>query len=312
MNRDAPVAVEFGALGTTARVVVTRGAEIATARGELERVLDDVDAACSRFRVDSELMRVNRSPNQLCRVGSVFVEALDVALRAARLTNGHVDPTLGVAMRALGYDRDFTTLAKAGDASERVLPLPAAPDWTSVHLDREARTVRVPAGLELDLGATAKAYAADRAARLVHERVGGGVLVSLGGDVAVAGSGPHGGWAVRVTDDHRAGPAAPGETIAIDDGGIATSSTTARRWTRGDDELHHIIDPSTRQPAAGCWRTASVTARSCVDANTASTAAIVLGPKAPAWLSGLGLPARLVSVSGEVTRVGRWPEALVA
>ena len=97
------------------------------------------------------------------------------------------------------------------------------------------------------------------------------------------------------------------ETITIQSGGVATSSTTVRRWTRGGIVLHHIIDPATGLPAAGRWRTASIVAGTCVDANVAATAAIVMGDSAIEWLTAKGLPARLVDRDGIVHRVSGWP-----
>jgi thiamine biosynthesis lipoprotein len=170
--------------------------------------------------------------------------------------------------------------------------------------------VRIPSGIVLDLGATAKAWAADRGARAVWEAAGCGVLVGIGGDIATAGgvgSGPAGGWRIHVTDDHRSGPDAPGQTVAIADGGIATSSIAVRRWKRGGQTMHHIIDPSSGAPARGPWRTVSVAAADCTDANIAATAALVRGRRAPAWLDALGLPARLVAHDGVVLRIGDWP-----
>jgi thiamine biosynthesis lipoprotein len=162
--------------------------------------------------------------------------------------------------------------------------------------------------VELDLGATAKALAADRAARVASACVDAGVLVSLGGDIAVCGTHPSGGWPIRVSDDHAAHPDAPGAAVAITAGGLATSSTTVRRWRRAGQALHHILDPRTGLPAPVVWRTVSVAAGSCLDANIATTAAIVRGASAPRWLAGLGLPARLVALDGTVLRVGAWPE----
>jgi thiamine biosynthesis lipoprotein len=133
------------------------------------------------------------------------------------------------------------------------------------------------------------------------------VLVSLGGDIAVAGPAPAGGWRIRVTDDHAAGPGAPGQTVAITSGGLATSSTTVRAWPRDGQRMHHIVDPATGQPARGCWRTVSVAAGSCVDANAASTAAIVLGAAAAEWLRDRSLPARLVRQDGLVETTAGWP-----
>ena len=113
---------------------------------------------------------------------------------------------------------------------------------------------------------------------------------------------------MRVADDHAASLDEPGPTVAIESGGLATSGTTVRRWLAGGVPLHHIVDPRTGRPAVTPWRTVTVAARSCVDANVASTAAVVLGEDAPTWLAGLGVAARLVSESGEVVLAGDWPE----
>jgi len=181
------------------------------------------------------------------------------------------------------------------------------PGWRSVELDPAAGQARLRDGARLDLGATAKAWAADRCAELIAGQVGVGVLVSLGGDIAVAGPAPGGGWQVRVTDDHAAGPDAPGQTVAITEGGLATSSITVRAWRSGGQPVHHIIDPATGGPARTCWRTVSVAAGTCVDANTASTAAIIRAEGAPGWLAGAGLPARLVRPDGTAVTTAGWP-----
>jgi thiamine biosynthesis lipoprotein len=160
----------------------------------------------------------------------------------------------------------------------------------------------------LDLGATAKALAADHAAAAAGAAVGeAGVLVSLGGDLAVVGPAPPDGWRVRVTDDHRSDVTAPGQWITLRAGGLATSSTTVRRWETDGGSAHHLLDPATGSPVASPWRTVSVTAASCLDANIASTAAIIRGERAPDWLESLGLPARLVRTDGTVQRVAGWP-----
>jgi thiamine biosynthesis lipoprotein ApbE len=246
-------------------------------------------------------------------VGALLAEALAVALRAAAQTDGDVDPTIGRSLQLAGYDRDWRMLAREGvdgpNGGTPSLRLRAAGGHRLVALDREHCTVMVPAGISLDLGATAKAWAADRIARTVHACCSSAVLVSLGGDIATAGRREHGVWRVHVTDDHRAGPQAPGQTIALRGGGLATSSTTVRRWRRadGDGEAHHIIDPHSGEPAAGPWRTVSVAAADCTDANVAATAALIRGERAVDWLRGLGLPARLVHADGGVLTVAGWP-----
>ena len=293
------------AIGTTALVVVE-----APAVDEAERLLaaelDAIDRTCSRFRPDSELMRANDAAGRPTPISALFAEAVDVALRAAEQTDGAVDPTVAPALVALGYDRDFA--AMHADATHDVRGIPAA-GWRSVTLDAQHRVLRMSPACRLDLGATAKALAADRAARAIAAATGSPTLVDLGGDVATAGPAPSGGWVVRVTDDHRAGPDADGQSVTVSGGGLATSSTTVRRWRRGGRALHHIVDPATGEPAAPVWRTVSVAAASCVDANTASTAAIVRGASAPRWLESLGLPARLVAPDGSVVTVGAWPVA---
>jgi len=295
----------FPALGTTAAVAVSDPAAMPTALAAVQGEIGAVDAACSRFRSDSELSAVNRAAGRPVTVSALFIEAVDVALRAAELTGGRVVPTVGAAMRVLGYDRDFATVARTGPAS-RVTVGPV-PGWRLVRVDRTASTINIPAGVELDLGATAKAWCADLAAATAAECTGAGVLVSLGGDVAIAGPAPEGGWTVRVADSHAAPADRPGQTVSVRSGGLATSGTTVRCWQRGDVALHHILDPSTGRPAATSWVTVTVAAGSCAEANIAATAAIILGAQASAWLEARHLPARLVDDDGAVTVVGCWP-----
>jgi thiamine biosynthesis lipoprotein ApbE len=231
-----------------------------------------------------------------------------VALRAAELTDGDVDPTVGEAIVAAGYDRDFSLVPPDGPPLNLVVR--AVPGWRQVHLDLASRTLAMPPGTRLDLGATAKAWAADRAAGRIAGELGCGVLVGLGGDIAVAGPPPETGWRIRVQDvtgRPEEVPGGPSTVVAITSGGLATSSTTARRWRRGGSILHHILDPRTGLPPAPVWRTISVTAATCADANAASTAAIIRGGQAAGWLAATGLPARLVDVSGRVETVAGWP-----
>jgi thiamine biosynthesis lipoprotein len=297
----------FGGVATVA-VASADGVLDAAARAVKQTVLE-FDQACSRFRDDSELSAVNAAAGSAVRVGRVLLEAVSAALRAARLTGGDVDPTVGEAMIALGYDRDFSELASGGGGpvAGALRPIAAIPGWRTVVVDADASTIRVPAGVMLDLGATAKALAADHAAARAFEAAGCGVLVSFSGDLAIAGPEPSAGWRVRVTDDHRSGVDAPGQWVSLRSGGLATSSTSVRRWRTSAGVAHHLLDPSTGQPAESVWRTASVTARSCLDANIASTAAIIRGASAVDWLSKLGLPSRLVGVDGTVRHVAGWP-----
>ena len=281
---------------------------MSAARALLDAEIRAIDESCSRFRADSELSVLNAARGRKRRVSPRFLEALDVALRAARITDGLVDPTVGTAMRVLGYDRDFAGVDRDGPPLR--VSVANVPGWQTIEVDRADSTVRVPAGVELDFGATAKALCADRAARAIGEATGTGVLVSLGGDIAIGGPVREAGWAVLIADDHAAGPDSPGPRIAVRSGGVATSGTTVRRWQRGGVTLHHVVDPRTGRPTSRRWRTVSVAAASCVDANIASTAALVSDADAPRWLAARALPARLVGADGRVVTVAGWPSEM--
>jgi thiamine biosynthesis lipoprotein len=301
----------FQALGTFATVLVTEPDALVIAHDLLASELDAIDAACSRFRSDSELWRVNHAQGRPVPVSALFADALAVALAAAEFTDGDVDPTCGQSLIALGYDRDFAE-ARQQTGRMRQPPLPAG-GWRRVELDVDQRVVTVPAGVMLDLGATAKAMAADRAAAAIRAATGAGSLVNLGGDIAVAGDPPADGWRVGIADDvdfdTPMAAIQPSQVVVIRDGGLATSSTLARAWQRDGVDLHHIIVPATGKPAESCWRTVSVAASTCVGANIAATAAILRGEQALCWLDGLRLPARLVRHDGSAVTLGGWPAA---
>lgn len=163
--------------------------------------------------------------------------------------------------------------------------------------------VRVPDGCELDLGATAKAWAADVAVATIVERLGCRVLVSLGGDLRVGGP-PGQPWSVIVTE-RREDPS--GQLVQVERGGLATSTTTIRRWRGPDDDVHHLIDPRTNEPVDGPIRTVTAAGGSCLAANIASTAALVLGGAALPWLESREISARMVHGEGLVTTTTAWP-----
>ena len=320
MTSDASGFAAWPALGMLVQLVVTDPGQAAAARKMLEDELAALDLACSRFRPDSDLIAVGNAARAASgpvtvSVSPLLAEAVAVALRAAQLTDGDVDPTVGGVLADLGYDRDFAELtppeqpadAGSGPPAVRVRVIPG---WRSLRVDLATGRLTVPAGVQLDLGATVKGWAADRAAARIAAEAGCGVLVSLGGDTAVAGQPPEDGWRIRVQDRTALPgepPEGPSQVVTIRDGGLATSSTAARRWRRGGDVLHHILDPRTGRPAAPVWRTVSVAAGTCADANTAATAAIIRGRQAIGWLARLELPARLVALDGTVRTLAGWP-----
>jgi len=296
---------EFSALGSKAVVATATPDAIDVAAAILHEELVAIDMACSRFRRDSEISRVHREAGSTVEVSPLLAEAIDTALRVAEDTDGAVDPTVGTAVIELGYDRDFAAVARR-PATVVTTPRPA-PGWRCVAWDARRRRVTVPFGVVLDLGATAKALAADRAASRIAAVTGSGVLVNLGGDVSLAGPAPDGGWAVGISLLCTTAPQDTHVVVAIRQGGLASSGTAVRTWIRGDRRVHHIIDPETGDTAGSYWRLVSVAAPSCVEANAASTAAIVWGPSAIDRLSALALPCRLVGDDGTVVVLGGWP-----
>ncbi|MGO8872847.1 MAG: FAD:protein FMN transferase [Acidimicrobiales bacterium] len=285
-------------------LVVTDPGSMVAAAGLLDVVLDAVEDVASRFRADSEISILQRHAGGVpVTVSAELFEALQVSLRAASLTDGAVDPTVGTALCRLGYDRDFPLVA---GGVEGTLPAVApVPGWRTIVLDPATSTVSLPEEVVLDLGATAKAWASDRAAASIATRLGCGVLVSLGGDISVRRA-PPGGFSVGVADVC-GDPDAPA-AVSVTAGGLATSGIGNRHWTLGGARVHHLIDPATGVPVRSCWRTVSVAAGTCVDANTASTASMVLGEAALQWLADRRLPARLVRLDGSVVTVAGWPD----
>ncbi len=301
----APASRDWELWTSACRLVVTDAATLPAATALVDEELARVEQACSRFRPDSELMTLARSEDGSALLTPLLAELVGAALGAARETGGAVDPTLGSVLVSLGYDRDLTEVRARAGASPLRLVSPVG--WRSLHL--QGRHLRMPAGTQLDLGATAKAVAADRAARLVHDRLGTGVLLSLGGDIATAGPAPEGGWQVRVQDL----PSDRPHQITLHAGAaVATSSTVRRTWSQDGASRHHLVDPATGMPAVGPWRSVTVVAHTCLQANTATTAALVKGPDALAWLRSTGLPSRLVSHGGSSATLGGWPREVAA
>lgn len=290
--------------GTTAMVVVTEPGALHDARLVVESVLSAVDRVASRCRPDSELNALAGAGGRPVRVSPLLAELVGAALDAARDSDGDVDPTVdptvdpaigtrGVSLASLGNDRGSALIPVA---------MRETPDWQRITL--VGRVLRVPRGVRLDLGATAKAFAADRCARLVHGLLRVGVLVCLGGDIATAGDAPAGGWRVLVQDR----PDDPACKVAMGGGtAMATSSTRGRASCRGDGIPRHVLDPRTSVSVEPVWRSVTVAARSCLQANTASASALVRGRSAIGRLRSRGLAARLVDATGSVMTVGDWP-----
>lgn len=293
----------FQAWGTYVFLATRRPAELPHGIRLAAGILHDVDRACSRFRDDTDLARANAHAGDWVDVDPLLVAAVEVACEAARQTDGLVNPLLGRPLVQLGYDRD---LARLGECEHEPVPFPVqAPGtdtWQQIGLD-PAGGIRVPAGTALDLGATAKAWTSDLVAAAFTAELAGPALVSIGGDLAIAS--PDGvPWSVAISTQPGAEPET---TVAVSSGGLATSSTRVRRWTRRGARLHHLLDPRTSLPVAERWHTVTATGPTCTAANTATTAALVLGRDAPAWLDRHRVTARLVAHDGRVHTTGDWP-----
>jgi thiamine biosynthesis lipoprotein len=297
----------FRAIGTRATVVVQEPDQARLAECVLNRALEEIDLACSRFRGDSELAMLHAEAGRAVRVSGLLFEALEVACAVATRTGGAVDPTVGNAICALGYDADLA------EVQTRRAPLPpkalgVVPGYQHVQLNPRTRAVRIPRGVRLDLGSSAKALAADRAAVRIAHAVNGGVLVSLGGDVAVAGPSPRDGWAVGIAHESSAPADEVDQVVAIRHGGLASSAVGARTWRSGHREVHHIVDPRTGDCAEPHWSLVSATGASCVDANLVTTASLVWGADALDQLRRYDQSVRLVRFDRSVFRVNGWPD----
>ncbi|MFN8099913.1 MAG: FAD:protein FMN transferase [Dermatophilaceae bacterium] len=309
-SAPAPTATRFDAIGTTNRILVTDPAALIEATAVAKEHLAALDAAVSRFRDDSEVSalaaRAAFGP-AWCFGSPTFTDYLRDGLRAARLTDGLVDPTIGAAMVASGYDADMDAVrSRPTPTTPRPASAAIIPGWRQVQVSDTGRT-EVPAGTLIDLGATAKAAAADRIAALLARRLPGGFLVNLGGDVATSGALPDGGWRIGVE-------AADGTILQVVTGigqAFATSSTQKRTWATSEAATptrHHIVDPRTGTTAITPWAQVTCAAATALEANAASTAAIILGADAPAWLASHGIPARLDGLDGAVTTTPGWPQ----
>jgi thiamine biosynthesis lipoprotein len=299
------MSLEFHAMGS--QMLAASDADSPTATARLEQVphwFETWESRLSRFRVDSELTRLSRADGEPVAVSNVLWDALQTSLKAARLSDGLVIPTMAPWVEAAGYDRTFAEVGQA--VSTRPFPERSAQeDWRAIRLDGASRSVTLPNGCRLDLGGTAKGWAADRAVRRLKTH--GPALVNAGGDVAVHGPRPDGrGWAVGVSDP--ANPDRALELLCLSHGGVATSGRDVHRWIRGGRVMHHIIDPRTGLPAATDVLSTTVVAPTTVEAEVAAKVVVILGSVAGlAWLeSHSPFAALLVLEDGRVVRSHRF------
>jgi thiamine biosynthesis lipoprotein len=294
--------MNFRIWGLSGSLHTEREEQMAYAEERLRFWIDAVDGACNRFDPTSEISTLNAAGAGTFPISDTLELALDGALRAARVTNGLCDPTVLPALLALGYDCDYDELQlrEVTTARAPIKPLGLG----AVALDRTQHTVTLPPKCQLDLGASAKAMVADLVANDVGEH--GGVVVEIGGDVAVRGRNGPEPWAIGISEHLVTSGHEP--KVFLEHGGIATSSTTTRTWRIGNRTANHIVDPRTGSYACGIYAVATVSAESCLTANAFATAALLWGEEAGYHIGQAGWSARLVRHDGVVERIGGWPQ----
>jgi FAD:protein FMN transferase len=269
------------------------------------RRLEEMERRWSRFIPDSELCTVNAGAGRTVRVSVDTAQVVRRCIEAWRVTGGLFDPTVLTAVESAGYDRTFEDVADEPAASAPSTPSPGCRGMR-VTVDELGGTVRLPAGVGLDLGGIGKGYAADQVVYELRQQGASGALVNLGGDVRVSGTSPEGGeWSVGVTDPFGDPDHDDLVVLAVAEGAVATSSRTRRRWRRGTQEMHHLIDPRTGSPARTGLAAVTVVAAEAHWAEILAKSALVAGRQAGVrLLESHGLAALLVTDNGGLVRVG--------
>ena len=297
----------FRAMGTTITVLSPAGQ--GTRAVEATRALfDEWERALSRFLPESELSRLNARAGAPLAVSPLLWEVLTTALHAARASDGRYDPTLLRQMIAIGYDRTFEEIRHGVPApphlAETARQTQVGGDWRRIRLDPARRRVTLPAGAGLDFGGIAKGMAVDAAIAQLRALGLTPALVNAGGDLAVADQPPdQPDWPVAVPGRDRHW------TIPFQRGAIATSTVMRRNWRQGGTPRHHLIDPTTGEPAESDLLSVTVAAPLCRQAEVGAKVALLLGAQDGArFLAEHGMAGLLIPAAGEdYLTAGRWP-----
>lgn len=253
----------FRAMGTQVELLVDTDADATAVLDAAEAEIRRLESLLSRFDPDSELSRLNRLGRLL--PGADLARVVAAALAARVETAGRFDPTVLPALRAAGYDRDLAQV-QAHDAGPAGPPVPAG---GTVRIDDRTGEIVLGVGVQLDLGGIAKGDAADRAVAILSQA--GPAMAVVGGDLAVSGPRRDGtGWPVAVDG-------AGDLVVSIDRGGLATSGTDRRRWSRDGASMHHVIDPRTGAPSHTDLQCATAAAPSAARAEVLATDLLLLG-----------------------------------
>lgn len=273
LDTGTAVDTRFEAMGTQGHLAIVGGPASLLELGV--RWIEELEARWSRFRTDSEVTALNRHAGQPVLVSADTYELVAKAVAAWTATDGRFDPTVGAALVAHGYDRDFTDVLSM---ATMVGPTRPAPTPAAIRLDPAIHGVTLPAEVTFDPGGIGKGLAADLTAAWLLDAGARGVLVNLGGDLRAMGRAPTAdGWVVTIPD-----PTDP-ETellrLSIPEGAIATSSCLRRRWATTTGTAHHLIDPNTGAPTDNDVAAVTVVAGEAWWAEALTKSLFVAGPE---------------------------------
>lgn len=311
----ASVTVDFRAMGSAARVVVVGsddptfvGSSLDDLATHAHRRVEVFERRWSRFIPSSDICRLNAAGGEPVEVHPTTIDLVTHLVQAWHATHGAFDPTLLGALMGLGYVSSWEDPTRSSPVAG---PIALRGNAGQIEVDAAHNVVRLPADTAIDAGGLGKGFAADVIAADLLARGAAGVLVSLGGDLRVAGVAPQGGgWAVGIDDptDRTASIA----QVRLDGGGVATSGTDRRRWQHDDRTVHHLIDPTTCEPAVhqdGAGRTivsATVIAGTAAWAEAWTKAVMVRGHAALDEIAALGLAALVVHDDASTVATPSW------
>jgi thiamine biosynthesis lipoprotein len=271
-QNETSIDTRFRAMGTDVHITIVDGPATLLDLGQ--RMIAELEGRWSRFRPDSEVSALNQHAGHPVLVSPDTYDLVTKAVTAWRATHGCFDPTVGAALVAHGYDRDFAVVRTA---RPEALASGPAPTPAGIQLDPAVGAITLPEGVTFDPGGIGKGLAADLVATVLLEAGARGALVNIGGDLRAIGEAPgEDGWVITVCE-----PADPEEELlrlSMPEGAVATSSSLRRRWQTTSGEAHHLIAPATGQPVDSAVQSVTVVAAEAWWAEALTKSLYLLGP----------------------------------